>query len=78
LSKTTSKTVVFKQISLDDFMKSLPFPPVLFADGMSYQEEFGGCFGPNTEKLVAWPAENARGRLATLEEYFEAYPLQLV
>ena len=26
--------------------------------------------------VVAWAAENARGRLSTLEEYLEAHPLQ--
>ena len=78
LSKATGKIVVFKQISLDDFTKSLPFAPALFADGMSYMEEFGGYFGPDTEKLVAWAAENARGRLTTLEEYLEEHSLQLV
>lgn len=53
MSDATGKKVIFKQISLDDFKKSLPFVPVLFADGMSYQEEFGGYFGPGTEELVA-------------------------
>jgi uncharacterized protein YbjT (DUF2867 family) len=78
LSKTTGHSVVFKQVSLDDFTKSLPFAPDLFADAFSYAEEFGGYFGPETETLVAWAAENARGRLTTLEEYLEAHPLQLV
>ena len=78
LSKATGKTVVFKQISLDDFVNSLPFAPLLFADGFSFQEEFGGYFGPGTEKLVAWATKNVRGRLTTLEEYLEAHPLQLV
>jgi len=43
----------------------------------SYPEEFG-YFSPDSEKLVAWAAENARGRLSTLEEYLETHPLQLV
>jgi uncharacterized protein YbjT (DUF2867 family) len=77
LSKATGKTVVFKQISLDEFTKSIPFAPTLFADAFSFLEEFGGYFGPNTEKLVAWAAENAKGRLTNLEEYLEEHPLQL-
>jgi uncharacterized protein YbjT (DUF2867 family) len=77
LSKATGKAIVFKQISLDEFTKSLPFAPVLFADGLSFAEEFGGYFGRDTEKLVAWAAENVRGRLTTLEEYLEAHPIQL-
>jgi len=78
LSKTTGKPVVFKQISLEEFTRSMPFAPVLFADAFCYQEEFGGYFGPETEKLVAWAAEKVKGRLNTLEEYLEAHPLELV
>ena len=76
LSRTTGKTVVYKQISFDDFKESLPFFGDVFAEVFSYQEEFG-AYGPDTENLVAWAAENARGRLSTLEEYLEAHPLQL-
>lgn len=76
LSKATGKTVVYKQTSLEDFKKSLPFAPDLFADGASYQEKFG-YFGLDSQKLVAWAIENTKGRLTTLEEYLEAHPLQL-
>ncbi|EPE36427.1 NAD(P)-binding Rossmann-fold containing protein [Glarea lozoyensis ATCC 20868] len=78
LSKTTGKTVVYKQISLDDFEKSLPFAPVLFSEGLSFLEEFGGYFGPLTDELVTWAAGNIKGRLTTLEEFLRANPLQLV
>ena len=58
-------------------MKSLPFESDLFVEGLSYQEEFG-YFGPNSQNLVVWSAENPRGgRLSTLEEYLETHPLQL-
>jgi len=76
ISKTTGKTVVYKQIPLEDFKKSLPFMADVFAEGFSFQEEFG-YFGPDSKNLVAWAAENARGRLSTFEEYLEAHPLQL-
>ena len=79
MSKATGKTVIYKQISLEDFRKSVPLPPALldvFAEGFSAQEEFG-YWGSDTEKLVAWAVENTRGKLSTLEEYFEAHPLQL-
>jgi len=76
ISRATGKTVVAKQIPLEDFKKSLTFVADIFVDVFSYQEEFG-YFGPGTEKAVAWAAENARGRLSTLEEYLEAHPLQL-
>jgi len=79
ISKVTGKTVAYKQISSEDFKKSLPFDGALddiFVEGLSAQEEFG-YFGPDSKRLVAWAAENARGRLSTLEEYLETHPLQL-
>jgi uncharacterized protein YbjT (DUF2867 family) len=81
ISKTTSKTVVYKQIPLEDFKKSLSLkvPPELadgIIEGFSYMEEFG-YFGPDSKKMVAWAAENARGRLSTFEDYLETHPLQL-
>jgi uncharacterized protein YbjT (DUF2867 family) len=76
LSKATGKTVVYQQVSLENFRQSLPFAGDLLAEAFSYMEEFG-YYGPDSKKLVAWAAENARGRLSTLEEYLEAHPLQL-
>ena len=76
MSKATGKTVVYKQIPLEDLKKSLSFAVDIFVEGFSYGEEFG-YFGPDSKKLVAWAAENARGRLSTFEEYLEAHPLQL-
>ena len=79
MSKATGKTVVYKQITLEDFKKSFPFGPFgqdIFAEAFSFPEEFG-YYGPDSQKLVAWAAENARGRLSTFEEYSEAHPLQL-
>jgi uncharacterized protein YbjT (DUF2867 family) len=77
MSKASGKTIVYKQVSLDEFKNSIPFAPDVFADGFSFQEEFGGYWGPDTRNLATWAAENARGRLSTLEEYLEAHPLQL-
>ena len=77
MSKATGKAVVYEQIPLEEFKKSLPFESDVFVEMLSYQEEFGH-FGPNSKNLVAWAAENARGgRISTLEEYLEIHPLQL-
>jgi len=76
MSKATGKTVVYKQIPLEEFKKSIPFEADIFVEVFSYQEEFG-YFGPDSKKLVAWAAENARGRLSTFKEYLETHPLQL-
>ena len=78
LSKATGKTVVYKQIPEQEFKDTLgvPFMADLFAQGFSCQEEHG-YFGLGTKRNVAWAAEQARGRLTSLEEFFQENPLQL-
>jgi uncharacterized protein YbjT (DUF2867 family) len=81
MTKATGQTVVYKQIPPEEFREQLKKNlPDAFADifigGFGFMDEYG-YFGPDEENLVAWAAENARGRLSTLEEFFEAHPLQL-
>lgn len=79
LSKTSGRTVVYRQVSREEFKKSLPFDSDIsdiFVEGLSCQEEFG-YFGPDSKGLVAWAAENARGRLSSFEEYFQTHTFQL-
>jgi len=79
MSRATGKTVVYKQVPLEEFRESLSFLGPLcdiFVEAFSYGEEYG-YYGPETEKLIYWAAENARGKLANLEEFFERHPLQL-
>jgi len=76
MTKATGKTVIYKQIPVEDFKSSIPFATDIFTEGFSFQEEFG-YYGPDSEKLIAWAAANARGKLSTFEEYLEAHPLQL-
>ena len=77
ISKVTGKTVIYKQVPIEDVKKSLPFGQDIITEAFSYAEEFG-YWGPESEELVAWAVEHARGRLSTFEEYLEANPLQLV
>ncbi|CAM1511973.1 Fc.00g094860.m01.CDS01 [Cosmosporella sp. VM-42] len=77
LAKNTGKTIVYKQVPFEDFRKTLPWAPDLWIDAFHSQEEFGGYFGPEGEKLVAWAAANARGKLTTLDEYLEEHPFKL-
>lgn len=76
LSKNTGKNVIYKQVSADEFKATVPMMADVFAEGFSFQEDFG-YFGPESRELVAWAAENARGKLSTFEEYLEAHPFQL-
>ncbi|KAF2024434.1 NAD(P)-binding protein [Setomelanomma holmii] len=81
LVKATGKKIVYKQVSVDEFAKSIDFLggfAEIFVEGFQAQEEYG-YYGPGTEEGVAWAAEQAetQGRLTTLEEYLEKNPLQL-
>jgi uncharacterized protein YbjT (DUF2867 family) len=80
MSKATGKKVVYKQVSTEEFKKSLEFLPAnlvdIFTEAFVFGEEFE-YWGPVTRDMIAWSAENARGRLSTFEEYLEAHPLVL-
>ncbi|KAG7006201.1 hypothetical protein G7Y79_00015g037910 [Physcia stellaris] len=76
MSKTTGKTVIYQQVSPEEYKKSLPLDPDMFLEGFSCHEEFG-YYGLESEKAVAWAVENARGSLSTFEDYLTAHPLQL-
>ncbi|KFY20672.1 hypothetical protein V491_03526 [Pseudogymnoascus sp. VKM F-3775] len=82
LSKSAGKTIVYKQISTEEFkgtFDSFGLPPIfrdIFAEAFSSVEEFG-YFGPGSEELIAWSVQNARGRPSTLEEYLEMHPFKL-
>ncbi|KAJ4185852.1 hypothetical protein NW755_008304 [Fusarium falciforme] len=76
LSKVTGQKVVYEQITPEEFAKQVPIMTEIFVEAFQYYEEFG-YFGPDSESLVAWAAENARGKLSTLEEFLEAHPPQL-
>lgn len=69
MSKGSGKNVVYKQVSPEEFAKMAPFGGGMFVEYYSYLEEFG-YFGPEESKLVALAAENARGKVGTLEEFF--------
>lgn len=79
LSKSTSKNIIYKQVTNEEFAQSLP-PLIapMFVDYFRYIEEYG-YFGPNTQELIAQTAaSHARGgSLSTFEEYLAAHPLQL-
>lgn len=76
LSKSSGKTIVYKQISTEEFKAGLPFFQDVFAEGFSFMEDYG-YFGPGSEALVAEAAAAARGKLSTFEEYLERHPFRL-
>nr|POE47751.1 nmra-like family domain-containing protein 1 [Quercus suber] len=76
IAKTTGKNVVFKTTTEKEFYDSMPFAKDDFTESFMCIAEFG-WYGPDTEEKVRWSAENARGKLTTLEEFFKANPLEL-
>ena len=79
MSKATGQSVVYKQVTLDEFKESLPFEGAfadLFVEAFSCLEEFG-YFGPESVKLIAQGAESVRGQLTTFEEFLKKHPLHL-
>ena len=79
MSKATGKDITYKRISEEEFKKRMKLPEAFVGLAMemtAFLDETG-YFGPESEELVAWAAENARGELGTFEEYLEAHPLRL-
>ncbi|ESZ91550.1 putative hscarg dehydrogenase [Sclerotinia borealis F-4128] len=77
LSKSSGKTIVYNQISLEEFKKTLPVGfDVLFSEYFSFVEEYG-YWGQGIQEAIAWAPKNVRGRLSTLEEFLEAHPYHL-
>ncbi|KAL8725035.1 MAG: hypothetical protein Q9166_007610 [cf. Caloplaca sp. 2 TL-2023] len=77
MSKASHKTVVYKQLPEEMWRQFLP--PLMrdhIAEMLQYFQEYG-YFGEDTDGKVRWAAEQARGKLTTLDEYFKANPLNL-
>ena len=74
MSEATGKRVVYRRVEVEEFKKGFPFDAVV--DGLCSVEEFG-YWGNDDGKLITWAAENARGKLSSLEEYLGAHPLRL-
>jgi uncharacterized protein YbjT (DUF2867 family) len=77
MSKATGKTIKYKRLPETSFRGFLP-PPLAdhLVDMFSYFETYG-YFGPQTKERIAWAAEQARGKLTTLDEYLTKSPPQL-
>ncbi|KAH7122734.1 putative hscarg dehydrogenase [Dendryphion nanum] len=79
MSKATGKDIIYKRLSTEELKKRMKLPDELvdmFMEMIASLDE-NGYFGPDSEELVAWAANNARGKLSTFEEYLEAHPLRL-
>jgi uncharacterized protein YbjT (DUF2867 family) len=77
MSKVSGKTVKYEQVPVETFRSHLPSPAAyadVLVEMMFYQQHFG-YYGPQTKELVTWAAENARGKVHSLEDYLRENPL---
>jgi len=77
ISKASGKSVAYRQIPEENWRGFLP--PTMkdhIAEMLLYIQDYG-YFGENTAEKVKWSAEQARGKLTTLDEYLQANPLKL-
>ena len=77
MSKASGRVVKYNQLPLEVWKGFLrPGSEGNLVGMFQWIEEFG-YYGPETESKVKWTAGKARGKLTTLEEYFEKFPLCL-
>ncbi|KAM3077283.1 hypothetical protein ACMFMG_006634 [Clarireedia jacksonii] len=77
MSKASGKSVVYAQLPKETWRGFLPeLMRDHVAEMLEYFQDFG-YYGEDTEKKVKWAAEQARGKLTTLEQYFQRCPLNL-
>jgi uncharacterized protein YbjT (DUF2867 family) len=77
MSKASGKSVLYKQLPEETWRGFLP--PTMrdhVAEMLQYFQDYG-YYGEDTEGKVKWSAEQARGKLATLDDYFQMNPLRL-
>jgi uncharacterized protein YbjT (DUF2867 family) len=77
MSQMTGKTVKYNQLPESVFRGFLPPQSAdSLAEMFLYIQDYG-YYGPQTKELVEWTANQARGKLTTLEEYLIKCPLNL-
>lgn len=77
MSKVTGKTVKYNQIPQDVWKGFLPPEMTAHMTDMFLWFQDYGYFGKKTAEEVKWTAEQARGKLTSLEEYLKKHPLNL-
>lgn len=74
ISKVTGKTVKYVQVPEDVLRKFVPPPgDDIIIEMLLYVQDFG-YYGPQTQELTKWAADNALGKLTTLEDFIRKNP----
>ena len=77
MSKVSGKTVKYKQLPQKVWSGFLPPAMSDYMVDMFLWIQDYGYYGSQTKPSVDWTAEQARGKLTTLEEYLKKCPLHL-
>ncbi|PYH88562.1 NAD(P)-binding protein [Aspergillus ellipticus CBS 707.79] len=77
MTRASGKMVVYRQLPEQVWRGFLPALMVDHIADMPKSFQDHGYYGENTAEKVAWSAEQARGKLTTLEECLGANPLRL-
>jgi len=77
ISKMTGKNVKYNQLPESVFRGFLPPAAADYLVEMFLYIQDFGYYGPQTKDEVEWTAQNARGKLATFEEYMTKNPIHL-
>ena len=71
MANASGKPIKYNQVPKDVYASFLPeATKKTFVNMMSYFE-YCGYYGPDSEKLVKWAADNARGKPTTFEEFLQ-------
>ncbi|KAL8727587.1 MAG: hypothetical protein Q9181_005659 [Wetmoreana brouardii] len=73
MSKASGKTVIYRQLPEEVFRGFLP--PLMrdhIAEMLLYFQEYG-YYGEHTEEKVKWSADQARGKLTTLDDFVSKF-----
>ena len=77
ISKATGKTVKYSQIPESKYRGFLPPAAADSVVNMFLYIQDCGYYGPQTQEVVEWSAQQARGNLTTFEDYLVKNPLKL-
>lgn len=77
MSKSSGKTVVYKQLPEDVYRGFLPRNSADYLIHMMLYIQDFGYYGAQSRELVSWSVANARGSLTSLESYLAEHPLNL-
>jgi hypothetical protein len=79
MSKATGESAGYEQVPVKEFARSLGRlggVASMFVEVFQALERYG-YHGPDSDEAVVWARDQVRGKLTSLEDFFEAHALEL-